>query len=272
MKNISVTVKQNEEVAPHCFRLVLSGPLDDFHLQPGQFVMLKVGKGCDPLLRRPFAAFRNTKNTEAFLEIYYQVVGRGTRLMAQMLPGDTLELLGPLGNGFTIPPGIQTALLVAGGMGIVPLRGLVHYFTRVQTVQLNLFSGAQSADSLLFLEEFANIVTTIQVSTEDGSLGHRGLITDLFRQFLEKDLDCDRGKSHCFACGPWSMLHAVAHTVSHAGIGCQVSLESPMACGVGACLGCVVRRRATRHPRETSTEYARVCQDGPVFDAQEIVW
>ncbi len=272
MKNISTTVLHNDEVARQCFRLVLSGPMDDFHIRPGQFVMLKISKGHDPLLRRPFAAFRFGKNGDVFLEIYYQVVGRGTRLMAQIVPGTSLEVLGPLGNGFTKPPVLHDALVIAGGMGIVPLRGLIHHLSVDSSVHLSVFLGAQSAENLLFRDELRRMGISIYLSTEDGTLGHHGLVTELFQQFLEKDSRNDLRATHCFACGPWPMLSATARILAKARIPCQVSLESRMACGFGACLGCVVEKKPKQRHQDSPQEYTRICFEGPVFDAQEIAW
>ena len=127
MKNIPVTLVSNQEVAPDCFGMVLRGQLEDVTFKPGQFVMLRLGNSYDPLLRRPFAAYKLSGSMTGCIEICYKVVGRGTRIMSHMRPGQMLALLGPLGNGFRIPANTRKVYLVAGGMGIVPLRGLIDY-------------------------------------------------------------------------------------------------------------------------------------------------
>ena len=271
MKNIPVTVTQNEQIAPQCYRLVLSSPLHNFNVRPGQFVMLKVGTEYDPLLRRPFAAFCTNTVTSTSLEIYYQVVGRGTQHMAALMPGSSLQLLGPLGNGFSIPSSIKHAVLVAGGMGIVPIRCLVHSLCNNESVRLTLFYGTQTADSLLFLEEFNALGIPVKVSTDDGTRGRRGLVTDQAAHFL-KGLDAEPDETVCFTCGPRQMLRAMAEVTAPLRIPCQVSLETKMACGIGACLGCVVKRKPLQSRHSRPPDYARVCLEGPVFEAQEIAW
>ena len=193
--------------------------------------------------------------------------------MTHLTPGSALEVLGPLGNGFTEPEEMRTALIVAGGMGVAPLRGLIHQCAQASSVQLHVFFGAQSAANLLFLDEIAHLGTAaVNLSTEDGSLGHQGLVTDLVQRSLQHELSANPEQTCCFACGPWPLLQAVARMMSHARIACQVALESRMACGIGACLGCAVKRDSKAGHAATEPAYARVCMEGPVFDAQEIAW
>jgi len=130
MKNFRYMLRSNQEIAPHIFRLVLLGP-PEFSMQPGQFVMLRVGNSFDPLLRRPFAALAHNSAEGSILEIYYKVVGRGTALLASLPVNVSLEVLGPLGRGFLVPPEKPVMLLVAGGMGIVPLRGLIEHLSHL---------------------------------------------------------------------------------------------------------------------------------------------
>ena len=270
MNTIPVTITDNKEIAPRCFRLILSGPLNNVHIQPGQFVMLKVGTGYDPLLPRPFAAFRTEAEDGISLELYYQVVGRGTRMMSALVPGTSLEVRGPLGNGFAIPPTLKHAVLVAGGMGIVPIRCLIHTLSKSESVRLTVLYGAQTAANLLFLEEFEKLGVPVMISTDDGTKGHHGLVTEAAARFL-KSLDVAAEETACFACGPWPMLRTIANSAGPLGLPCQVSLEARMACGVGACLGCVVKHNSLQ-PADHPSDYTRVCMEGPVFQAQEIAW
>ncbi|MBW1679776.1 MAG: dihydroorotate dehydrogenase electron transfer subunit [Deltaproteobacteria bacterium] len=272
MKNIQAKITSNKEIAPACFRMVLSGPFEDFSPRPGQFIMLRVGNGYDPLLRRPFAAYRLNTLKGFFVEIFYKVVGHGTRMMSSMFPDTRLELLGPLGNGFKIPDKISTAFILAGGMGIVPLRGLIRHFIDRKTESIHVFIGARSASHFLFQQEFQEMEISFQVSTEDGSAGHHGLVTELFSQFLNNFSSMDEDDKICFACGPLPMLETVARITSRFRLSCQVSLESRMACGIGACLGCAVKLRNQNYNYQGPDKYVRVCLEGPVFDAREIEW
>lgn len=272
MKDITTKIVFNKEVAPGCFRMILSGPLDTFIIKPGQFIMLRLGMRYDPLLRRPFAANRFKTSEGVFLEIFYQVVGYGTRIMSQMLPGAELNLLGPLGNGFKIPEPLSTALIVAGGMGSVPLRGLVYSLTESGIKNIHVFAGAKAASQLLFLEEFQKMTIPVHCATEDGSSGHRGLVTDLFSRFLAHHAFKDDARTMCFACGPRAMLAETARLSSEHRLPCQVALESRMACGIGVCLGCAVKLKQRPHHVQNQKHYGRVCLEGPVFDAEEIEW
>jgi len=272
MKNIPVKVVSNQEVAPDCFRMVLSGQLEDAAFNPGQFIMLRVASGYDPLLRRPFAAYKLRNREKDCVEICYQVVGRGTRLMSRMGPDQQLALLGPLGNGFRIPANTRTAYIVAGGMGIVPLRGLIDHLVDSKTEGIHLFMGTKTAAHLLFEKTLREMGISLKVATEDGSVGHHGLVTELFDQWLDTYRPADKDGTICFACGPTPMLRAVAGITARNRVPCQVSLEARMACGIGACLGCVVNLQNQNHKNGVSEAYGRVCLDGPVFDTKDIAW
>jgi dihydroorotate dehydrogenase electron transfer subunit len=272
MKDFQVKILSNQRIAPECFRMVLAGDFEDFNPQPGQFVMLRIGDGFDPLLRRPFAAFKFKNQKGIFLEIFYKVVGHGTRIMSHLNPEHKLDLLGPLGNGFKIPDKIKAAFIVAGGMGIAPLRGLIYHLVESQIGEIYVFMGARSSPELLFQDTFREMKVSLQVSTEDGSAGHKGLVTEIFSQFLESYQLEEKNDKICFACGPLPMLEALACITSRYQFPCQVSLESRMACGIGACLGCVIKLRNQDHSGKDTERYGRVCLEGPVFDIQEIEW
>ncbi len=215
--------------------------------RPGQFAMLSLdprGLRLDPLLPRPMAVFRR-KGTS--VEFRFQVVGRGTALLAGLPPGAEIGVLGPLGNGFEEPVGHP--LLVGGGTGTASLYELAQRGARTRVLL-----GGRSADSILGLAEFQALDVELQVATEDGSEGRRGLVTDL--------LDLQPG-DEVFACGPTAMMRAVYERTRAAGVPCRVSLESRMACGFGICLGCAV-------PTDGGFRY--VCTHGPVFDAERLDW
>ena len=260
----------NRNIAPGYYRMRISCPDLAARPKPGQFVMVRVGSSIEPLLRRPFAAFR-FKTLEGFrLEIYYQVVGHGTRIMSQMLPETDLELLGPLGNGFKSFAKLNSALIVAGGMGIAPLRGLIFHLLESKVKDIHIFLGAKSFSQLLFQSEFTRREIPLHLATEDGSSGHHGLITVVFQQFLENHSLSVETRKMCFACGPRAMLAKVSNLCSQHHLPCQVSLESHMACGLGVCLGCAVKRKNKKGSRDK--DYQRVCLEGPVFNAEVIEW
>ena len=272
MKSIPVKLLSNQEVAPGCFRMVLSGQLEDVSFNPGQFIMLRVASGYDPLLRRPFAAYKLRNGEKDCVEICYKVVGHGTRIMSRMCPDQELALLGPLGNGFRIPGNTHTAYIVAGGMGIVPLRGLIDHLVDSKTEGIHLFMGTKTAAHLLFEKTLRGMGISLRVATEDGSVGHHGFVTELFGKFINTHHPMDKNGTMCFACGPAPMLKKVAGITTRYRLPCQVSLESRMACGIGACLGCVVNLQNQNHKNGVSEEYGRVCLDGPVFDTKDIAW
>src|SRR4030042_648896 len=265
MKDSKTKIVFNQEVAPACFRMVLSGPFDNFIIKSGQFIMLRLGMGYDPLLRRPFAAHRFKTTEGTFLEIFYHVVGYGTHIMSQMLPGAELALLGPLGKGFEFSDTLSAALIVAGGMGIVPLRGLIYSLVESGIKNIQIFVGAKFASPLLFLTEFRRMDVPVHCATEDGSSGYNGLVTELFRRFLDNHAFKADNHTMCFACGPRPMLAKTASLSFNYQLPCQVSLESRMACGIGVCLGCAVKLKRQTHHDQDQKKYGRVCIEGPVF-------
>lgn len=264
-------ILSNAEVSPGYWRMRMTAPSEFAAAQPGQFVMVRVNAAIDPLLRRPFGIFdvgihmpaHTGANPQPYLEILYRVVGKGTAMLAELHETDLLDILGPLGHGFD--PGIpgEEKLIVGGGVGLAPLYLLARELVKGSPVRL--FAGGRTRDDILCITEFERLGVECYVATEDGSLGEQGLVTKV----LEQRLDALDGKASLFACGPQGMLNAVAAIASGRGIGCQVSLEGYMACGMGACLGCVTPGH--RHSPETP-DYRCVCTDGPVFGSTELRW
>lgn len=215
--------------------------------RPGQFAMLRLhpeGRSSDPLLPRPMAVFRASGER---VEFRHKVVGRGTALLSALAPGALLGVVGPLGNGFPEPD--APAVLIGGGTGIASL-----YELALRRPGSLVLLGASTAADVMALADFERLEVRLEIATEDGSLGHRGLVTELLRPAPHEVV---------FACGPTGMMRA-AHEIARAGgARCLVSLENQMACGFGVCLGCAVRANG---------DYRYVCTDGPVFEADEVRW
>lgn len=241
-----------------CRRLRLAVP-DWPGFEPGQFVMLSPGaRGSserdDPLLPRPMAVYR--EDSAGAVEILYKIHGRGTALLADARVGDRVRVVGPLGRGFPLPQAGSRVLLVGGGTGIASLYELARRAAERAEVCVSL--GARGVDDLMGREDFAALGVTLRVATEDGSEGTRGRVTDLLRE------DLARGPAAVYACGPTPMMRAAAELASDAGCTAHVSLENPMACGFGVCLGCAAPL--------AEGGFALVCRDGPVFEASAVDW
>ncbi len=223
---------------------------------PGQFIQVYCSEGgsFDPLLPRPFSLFRIEKE-RGYLELVFRVVGRGTSWLSKRRIGSSLKLLGPLGRGFTDPREFSRVLLFAGGIGMPPLFSVAELG---KGVDFSLFYGARSQGELLFVECWQQMVEKIYLTTDDGSAGQQGNVVDLASSLLDPG-----SADFYYACGPRPMLKAVKSLMSKLKIPGELSLEERMACGVGACLGCVCH---------TSNGYPRVCTEGPVFPAEEVIF
>jgi len=262
-------VVSNVEVSPGYFRMRMTAPPELNRTLPGQFLMLKVSESIDPLLRRPFGFFDvGTQPAEyaggsdqTYAEILFKVVGKGTRMLSALHHGDLVDLLAPLGKPFDPGPAGEEKLLVGGGIGLAPLYYLAKALV-ARGEKVRLFAGGRNRDDILCITEFERLGVETYVSTDDGTLGESGLVTEVLERHLAP------GK-RIFACGPTPMLRAVALMAERHGVPCQVSMEAYMACGVGACLGCVLPGAA--HTDETP-DYRCVCKDGPVFDSFELKW
>jgi len=235
---------------------------------PGQFFMVKVGFGTDPLLRRPFSLHKIVSNDS--VRLLYKDVGRGTRLLSRMVPGDEIDLVGPLGNGFRIARDVKHALLVAGGIGVAPLLGLADYIKHNRRdVTAVAFIGGRGKDDVLGIGELREIGVRTYISTEDGSLPRKGLITSSLDEYINKHKKRGTGGWAVYSCGPTPMMRGVAAIAKLHGVKNYASLEANMACGVGACMGCVVSILDKEHG---TSVYRKVCDDGPVFDADTVMW
>jgi NAD(P)H-flavin reductase len=314
--------------------------------QPGQFVMVKPSGSLDPFLPRAYSILRvrrpSGRKSGHMVEILYKVMGKGSTALSRLKPRDRVDLLGPLGNGYHVPPSLTTALLVGGGIGVPPVvalaerlagsgfrvegsgdgktgraasaKGLrrapfgsepqgrrqssrrrpkgfgetsarsVEPLSRAVVGRRNLvaFVGGKTSDDVLCLTDLRKAGAKVHVATEDGSVGRRGLVVDLLEAHLRSQTS--REGSTIYACGPHAMLHAVAQMAERFQVPCQVSLEADMACGFGACMGCVIPVKQSAISNQQSAEigpvadsgqrtaYKLCCKDGPAFDAREIAW
>jgi len=264
-------ILSNAEVSPGYWRMRMTAPQEFAAAAPGQFVMVRVAGAIDPLLRRPFGIFdvgihvpaQSGAVAQPFFEMLYRVVGKGTALLATLHAGDLLDILGPLGSGFDLGDPAEEKLIVGGGVGLAPLYLLARELVKQSPVRL--FAGGRTRDDILCITEFERLGVECYTATEDGSLGEQGLVTEA----MIRRLDAVKGRAAIYACGPHGMLNAVANIAAARKIPCQVSLEGYMACGVGACLGCVAP--GSGHSAETP-DFRCVCTDGPVFESGELKW
>ena len=264
------TILSNIEVSPGYWRMRLSAP-SGFSAEPGQFVTLRIGAGNDPLLRRPFGIFDTQSNDSSCSEteprscfdILYQVVGRGTNALSSLLASDRLDVIAPLGCGFDLSMQKTEKLIVGGGVGVAPLYLLAKELAKGFPTML--FVGGKTRNDILCINEFERLGIKPRITTEDGSLGCRGLVTDALATYLKQA----KGEVSIFACGPRAMLKNVASIAAVHGVECQVSLEERMACGIGACLSCVT---PGRNHRPEAPDYRCICAEGPVFNAKELGW
>jgi dihydroorotate dehydrogenase electron transfer subunit len=250
----------HRKVVPGTRLITLREPDMAEQARPGQFVMLRVGSGLDPLLRRPFSLCGRIG--EDGFALLYRIVGRGTALLAERRTGEKLQVLGPLGVGFP-QESAGPLILAGGGVGVAPLlyaaqdllsRGRAFVF----------LAGFPNREEVLLPRDVLQLNLQAEIATDDGSLGHAGPVTDLLASHLAGD--AARGGT-VLACGPAAMLKRVAELARRAGVSCRVSLEAAMACGLGACLGCTVPAAPGKQD-----SYIRVCTEGPVVPAEAVDW
>jgi len=253
----TVQIVSNDRDTELYFRLVLRAPQIAPLVQPGQFAHLRILPLKDALLRRPFSIFQVSGDT---LSILYKNVGQGTDVLSRMGPGEELSAIGPLGHGYTVPPaGGETPLLVAGGYGMAAMYLLAERSRQKGVV----FVGGRRRMDILCEKEFRALGWEIRVTTEDGSHGEKGLVT----QPVIAELQRGTAGRKLFACGPTPMLKAIGRLAEEFNVPAELSMDEHMCCGVGVCLTCVI-------PVKTADgwEYQRTCTEGPVFDAGHIVW
>ncbi|MHB1420893.1 MAG: dihydroorotate dehydrogenase electron transfer subunit [Bacillota bacterium] len=258
-------VISNTLVTKSYYHLVVQLPCITGQAKPGQFahVLCNGDENVDPLLRRPLS-FHWVDKPCGYAGFLYQVVGKGTRRLSQRKPGDLLDVIGPLGNGFPLKLAGKRIGLVGGGMGVAPLLFLTRETLNAGgEFELTVFIGTRSESNLVAVDDFCRLGVQVQVATDDGSYGRQGTVTALVGEAMKQEQF-----DHIIGCGPHPMLKALQEIATRAGVPCHISLEERMACGVGACRGCVVKRQVSP---SGNWEYANVCDEGPVFDAREVV-
>ncbi|MDD5687204.1 MAG: dihydroorotate dehydrogenase electron transfer subunit [Elusimicrobia bacterium] len=283
----------NKKLSGDFFLLTFTNPKISRNSKPGQFIMLKIDDE-KTFLRRPFSICRTSNNT---FDILFKVVGKGTEILSKAKRGDIFNILGPLGNGYTPLPtshlpakglveGFPLArqrfsgglpVLVGGGTGVASLLFLAQSFA-LKNIKPVVFIGAKIKKDVMFENQFKKYGCKVIVSTEDGSYGKRGMISKFFSSYLIANPYSL--STVIYSCGPKPMLKEIAKISKKYNLKCFVSLEEKMACGIGTCMGCVVKIRRPMSNvqcpmskvQNQEFEYKSVCKDGPVFDAEDIIW
>ncbi|MBA2259413.1 MAG: dihydroorotate dehydrogenase electron transfer subunit [Acidobacteria bacterium] len=266
--DVDAAVISNTRLSDDYSVLALAAPAIAEAAQPGQFVMLKVSRGMDPLLRRPFSIFQRLRDERGFLTgltVLNKRIGKGTALLYDAEAGARLQCLGPLGRPFEAVDPPAEAWMIAGGVGLAPFATLAETLIARGTAT-TLFYGARRAQDLHCAEVFERLGVHVVYSTEDGGRGARGRVTVPLEQALARtDRSIDL---RLYVCGPTPMMRAVAMVAAAHGRRCEVSLEQVMGCGLGGCYSCVVLAR----DGSGAPHHTRSCIDGPVFDATRVVW
>ncbi len=252
MRDERVKILDNRKINQAYWKLTFESKSLSVHVFPGQFVNIQLENETDPFLRRPFSYYRTNGKR---IEVLYEILGRGTKLLTTKQKGETLLVLGPLGKSFTHPKKNRKHILVGGGVGVPPLVFLA------ERAPIDCFLiGCKSKGEVLPKSELLKIKGTVSYATNDGSYGKRGFVTVLLREVIEKA----KNKKALFiqTCGPHAMMDAVMKMAAEYGVEGEASIDERMACGVGACLGCMVK---------TKTGYKTSCVEGPIFQFCDLV-
>jgi dihydroorotate dehydrogenase electron transfer subunit len=269
MKRLECEIKANTKIAPDHYKMTVDISESRANITPGQFIMALCSDDTTPLLRRPFGIHRVAeKGKTRRMDILYKVVGPGTRNLSLRKPGRTLDIIGPLGNGFDLRAGSlpERAVLVAGGRGVAPLFELASRL-REKKIKTDVLIGACDKKHILCVNDFKRLGCRLEVATEDGSSGKKGFVTDLLEVLLKHNAG---EKTYLYCCGPKEMLRAAFLNAKRSAVPAWGSFEEYMACGIGACMSCAVRVKTGKG--KGGWEYKMACKDGPVFNLDDIVW
>ena len=265
----------NKELAPSYYRIGFKCNKYS-SAKPGQFIMVRFADQINPLLRRPFSIHRLISRDQGSgirgqesgirdgaidgIEVLYKVVGKCTKKLSMCVEGDIIDIIGPLGNGFITLDNYNNVFIVAGGVGVAPMLFLASYLQKnTDLSKCTVFLGSRSKHDLLCKDDFLRLGMKVLIATEDGSAGRKGLVTDILETSIKENRP-----DIIYGCGPTAMLKSLALMSEMHSIPCRVSIETIMACGIGACLGCAVESK------KTPEKYLHACLDGPVFDAKAI--
>jgi dihydroorotate dehydrogenase electron transfer subunit len=273
-----VQVIENVQLARDTYRIRFECPAIARRIVPGQFVMLRLAGLNDPLLGRPLALYDTVLDAAGrpfAIDVVYLTLGKMTHRLVNYRPGDEIEIWGPLGNGFP-PVATDHLIMVAGGIGQTPFKALGQEFlgsrqygdlprTVPRPKRVSMCYGVRTAELAAGVGDFQAAGIDIQLSSDDGTVGYHGLVTDLLRKLLNEESNENRLVT---CCGPEPMMHAVSEICSANSTRCFASLETPMACGIGICFSCVTKVRQS----DGSWDWKRTCVEGPIFDATKIEW
>lgn len=246
------------QLAPVIYKMTIESEQVSNSAVPGQFVNIKCCDGINALLRRPISICNVDKEVKTF-DIVFQLKGKGTELLAAKQLGDTVDLLGPLGNNFDLDTHYENIAVVGGGIGIFPL---LFILCRSKATKKSTYLGFRNKDFIVLEEEFRKASDEINITTDDGSEGIKGLVTDI----LENDLQKSK-PDIIYACGPTPMIKQAVKLAQQYDIPCQVSMEQRMGCGIGACLVCACKTKS-----EDGWKYSHICKDGPVFWSKDVIF
>jgi dihydroorotate dehydrogenase electron transfer subunit len=273
MHQCTARILEHRPLAERTYRVRLECPAIAAAIRPGQFVMLRLPGITDPLLGRPFALYDTVlddSGTPTGIDVVYLIVGKMTARLASMISGKLLEVWGPLGKPFLDVGSPDRVTLIAGGIGQTPFLALARELLgargfggdplRRSTQAVTLYYGVRNAALVAGVEDFRSAGVDVHLASDDGSIGYKGLVTQL--------LESHGPTAPLIGCGPEPMLRSLTKLAGKWNVPCQVSLETPMACGVGICFSCVTKVKMTGG----SWDYKRVCVDGPVFDAASLAW
>lgn len=254
---VSCQILENKEILPGYFLLRLDSQELASRVISGQFFHIRVEDRLDIILRRPFSVF---SYDEKGIGILYEVVGKGTSIMSKKRKGEELDILGPLGNGFSLPIDAKRVIIIGGGMGVAPLFCWAKELIE-KKLEIQVLVGAKNRYKVLCEEDFRDLGLNPEISTDDGSYGYKGFVIDLFKK---RETINDKRETVVYACGPNNMLKELSGILVENNIKGEISMDRHMGCGMGVCLGCVVKT--------VDGKYKRVCKEGPVFKAGEIMW
>jgi len=247
-------VVSNEKLCPQFYRLCIDAKSILKKIKPGQFIHIRVNDGLEPFFRRPFSVYRAQK----YVEVFYEVVGPGTAIMSKMKKGDDVDVLGPVGSEFSMPPkGIKQVVMIAGGIGVAPFLPLTDKLKN-RGYELVLLYGGRTKGHTYKMKEFKDNGCAVYITTDDGSVGIKGRVSKLFSR-----INLDSKSTFIYTCGPHAMMASVQEFAKKNDLRGEVACEEVMACALGACLGCSIK---------TTNGYKTVCYDGPVFDLNEVIF